>query len=118
MRLKEIDAIEQQIAELVIDYGMPIERALGIVSRAAAERCVDVVLLAAISVAIHLDEFTGYTAENTVQASLSRHRVISAFAADVALISGKSRTCQSLLEVWRETGDKLFVVTGAASSPQ
>ncbi len=110
MRLTDIDTIEQQLAALVIEKGVPMERALGEISRGDANLSVDVVLLAAISVVIHLDSFTGYTPENTVEASLQRHRVISAFAADVALLSGKPRTCRSLQEVWRETGDRMFMV--------
>ncbi|MDF3414636.1 hypothetical protein HKX54_09250 [Sulfitobacter sp. M57] len=108
MRLKAIDAIEQRIATAVSEKGLPMEQALAEVCWQDGDLCVDVVMLAAVSVIIRLDDFAGFNAENTIAASLARHRVFAAFAADVALISGKPRNCRSLQEVWRETGDRMF----------
>lgn len=102
------DYFEEQIATIVLMEAISFPKAIGIVCRKHPGRNADVLLLAAISFVTHIDSYSGVVENKALAQSHRRYRVIAALAADIALLSPKSRTCNDLLIFWRTTDSEVF----------
>jgi hypothetical protein len=102
------DYFEEQIATLVLMEAVSFPKAIGIVCTKHPGRSANVLLLAAISFVTHIDSYSGVVEKKALAQSYRRYQVIAALAADSALLSRRSRTCNDLLIFWRTTDSEVF----------
>lgn len=108
MDVERWDRLEAYIAELVVGRSNTLEAAVSHICRIDPELEAEVLLLAVISFATHLDHYLSTDEENTLRASHHRYRVIAALSADVVLLDPKARTCRALGAFWAQTDSTVF----------
>lgn len=108
MHFDDWDYFEEKIATLVLLEATSFPKAIGRTCKQNPASSADHVLLGAISFATHLDQASGLGKTQAIVKSLRRYQVIAALSADIALLSGTDRSCQSLMAFWQTSGNALF----------
>ncbi len=102
------DIFEERIATLVLLESFPLPRAIGTLCSEHPDISADILLLAAISFATHLDTTSGHIENKALVQSHRRYRIIAALAADVALLAPGDRTCKALCSFWITSQSDVF----------
>ena len=106
------DFFEERIATMVLLEAVPLPQAIGVLCRAYPDISADVLLLATISFATHLDTTSGHIENKALVQSHRRYRIIAALAADVALLAPGERTCRALGTFWATSHNDIFGTRG------
>lgn len=110
MDLHEWNGFEERIATLVLMAQIPFRNAIAKACEDQPSKQADALLLGAISFVTHFDNQVGIVPDKPNPELLHQYRVLVVLSADIALLTG-GRSCRDLLEVWRNTSSKVFVVT-------
>lgn len=109
MFLNEWDRMEEDLATLAIEQGMPLTTALGHVCRKYPDYQAREALLAAISVATQIDLNSGGLSDTAPEKLLRHYKAVVALTADVIALKSSARSCADLVHLWDVTGDTVFL---------
>ncbi|MEH6647976.1 hypothetical protein [Sulfitobacter sp.] len=109
MDLKKWDALEAEIAEMVLSGSLPFNKAIGAVAQRYPEENVRILVLASISFCSSIDQFFGLAAYNDLLSSNKRYETLAALSVDIAVMPEQSQTFACLVGYWTRTNDGMFL---------
>lgn len=110
MNLKKWDALEEEMALMVLEGHLPFPQAIGRLALKYPECRVGYLVLASISFCSSMDENLGLRTFDDLLASHRRFEVLAALSGDIAILHKNDDTCASLVGHWIRTDDAIFLV--------
>lgn len=108
MKFEEWDRLEFELASLVVESNVPLGNAIFTVCINNGRCSAKSLLMAAISLAAHLEEILDTQDDIKDGVTLDRYRIVIGLAADVTVLARNKDLCQDLHQLWHQTDDNTF----------
>ena len=109
MRMKEWDRLEEQVAVLTLEEGLPLHEAIGNVCKNNPASPVKCLLLAVVSYVTCIELSKIRETGSLCSSSLTNYRVLAALTADASALLDTQITCRDLVNFWLISRDELFL---------
>lgn len=96
---------------LVLSEGATVPFAVGKACQLDPHGSADALMLGLISFVTHFDHKSDFDFHVPTAQAQYRYRLIAVLAADIALLSGDTRRCRDLAQLWTDTQNDIFCQT-------